>query len=73
LPGFEYYRVDVAFEVVYRDQWNPLGAGNGFSVGQAYEERTGQPGARCRGHRIEVAPRESGLLESFPDNRNDGP
>ena len=54
--GLEDHRVNVAFDVIHRDQRDPRGQRNGFGVSQAHQQRPRQarPG-RC-GDSVEPGP-----------------
>jgi hypothetical protein len=72
LASFEYYGVDVAFYVVYGDEREACGEGDGLGVGESDEEGSGEAGAIGGGYGIELGPVEAGLVHGFADYRHDG-
>ena len=64
--------VDVAFEVVDGDEWQSLGEGEGFGVGDANEERSGEAGTAGDGDGVEVGEGDVGLGQGGAHDGDDG-
>jgi len=64
--------VDVAFEVVDRDEGLVGGEGEGFGEGDADEERAGEAGAGGDGDGFEIGVLEAGAVHGFADDGGDG-
>ena len=68
---FEDYGVNVAFEVIYRDERFVERQGENFAVGHADEERAGEAGALGDGDGVEIGERDFCLVERFAHDRHD--
>ena len=64
--------VNVAFEVVDRDEGKVVGEGEGFGVGDADEQCTGEAGTGGDGDGVEIGEGHAGFSERGADDRNDG-
>jgi len=64
--------VDVAFQVVDGDEREVLGEGQGFGIGDADEECSGETWAAGDGYGVEVGEGDIGLGESGADDGDDG-
>ena len=72
LGGFQDDSVDVAFNVVHRDEGLAGGEGDGLGVREAHEQCTCETGAvGCRDG-IEIRIVEAGGFHCFTNHRNDG-
>lgn len=64
--------VDVAFEVVDRDERLVETEGERFGEGDADEEGSGETGAFGDGDGVQVSVGQVGALQGFADDGNDG-
>jgi len=71
--SFEENRVDVPFEVIYRNERLVQSLGERFRVGDADEQCADEAGALRDADRVDVLEREVGFAESFADYRDDLP
>ena len=69
--GFHEDGVDVAFEVVDGDERLGEAVGEGFGVGDADEEGSGETGTFGHGDGVEVGEGEVGAGEGFADDEDD--
>src|ERR1700722_1970401 len=68
---FEDYGVNVAFEMIYRDERFAEREGENFAVGHADQQSAGEAGALGDGNGVEVSERDFCLVESFAHNWDD--
>ena len=64
--------MDVAFKVVDGDEGQALGKGEGFGVGDANEERSGEAGTAGDGDGVEVGEGDVGLGQGGAHDGDDG-
>src|SRR5271156_1884925 len=69
--GFEKDGVNVASEMVDRDERFSQREGESFSVGHADEQRTDQTRALGDGDGVEILQGDAGLFDGFANDRND--
>ena len=70
---FQYYRVDVPFDMVDRDQRQAPRQAQGFCIRQPHQQRPDQPWPHRRRHRRQVLQPRSGTLQGLPHHRDDRP
>jgi hypothetical protein len=71
VAGFQYDGMDVAFEVVDRDERFVEREGEGFGVEDADEQRAGQAGAFGDGDGVEVGEADVGFGDGLADDRDE--
>ena len=69
---FQNHGVDVAFNMVDRDQRQAAGEGQRFGIGEAHQQGSHQAGPRGGGNGVQAAQRNRGPLQRFTHHGNDG-
>jgi len=69
LPFVQQNSMDVALQMVYRDQWQPCGERKALRIGDAHQQRSCQSWAGSNGERVEVRERCAGLGERGSHHR----
>ncbi len=72
LPFMQQNGVDVPLQVVDGDQRQPLRKGQRLGVGDAHQQRSGQPRPAGHGDGVQVGEGDAGLRQRRADHGNDG-
>ena len=64
-------RVDVSFQVIYTDQWQPRSECESLGCIQPYNQRSGQAGSACDSYGVNILDDQMGLCHCFFDDRHD--